>query len=90
MFYVNEFVEWCSNHNNSGIINFNKQSNLVENNMYEYFLFIREHYKNPEFISAVNGMSLWFHKTQKKLSKSLRNTDKFELKTLRMSIHEII
>jgi len=90
MFYVNEFVEWCSNHNNSGIINFNKQSNLVENNMYEYFLFIREHYKNPEFISAVNGMSSWFHKTQKKLSKSLRNTDKFELKTLRMSIHEII
>ena len=90
MFHINEFIEWCANHNNSGVINFNKQHHLVENNMYEYFLFIREHYKNPEFINAVNRMLSWFHKTQKKLSKSLRNTDKFELKTLRMSIHEII
>lgn len=90
MFHVNEFIEWCSDYNKNGIINFNKQPHLVENNMYEYFLFIREHYKNPEFIKAVNGMLSWFHKTQKKLSKSLRNVDKFELKTLRMSIHEII
>jgi hypothetical protein len=90
MFHMNEFIEWCVNHNSSGIINFNKQPHLVENNMYEYFLFIREHYKNPEFINTVNGMLSWFHKTQKRLSKSLRNTDKFELKTLRMSIHEII
>jgi hypothetical protein len=90
MFHVNEFIEWCSDYNKNGVINFNKQPHLVENNMYEYFLFIREHYKNPEFINAVNGMLSWFHKTQKKLSKSLRNADKFELKTLRMSIHEII
>ena len=90
MFHVNEFIEWCSDYNKNGIINFNKQPHLVENNMYEYFLFIREHYKNPEFIKTVNKMLLWFHKTQKKISKSLIHADKFELKTLRMSIHEII
>lgn len=90
MFYVNDFIEWCDVHNGSSIINFNKKHNIVENNMYEYFQFIREHYKNPEFIKTVNKMLLWFHKTQKKISKSLRHADKFELKTLRMSIHEII
>lgn len=48
MFNMNEFISWCSK-NNRNVIDFKKSNN----NIMEYCRFIKKHYKNPNFISAI-------------------------------------
>lgn len=48
MFNMNEFISWCSK-NNRNVIDFKKSNN----NIMEYCRFIKKHYKNPNFIRAI-------------------------------------
>ena len=46
---MNKFISWCSK-NNRNVIDFTKS----DQNIVNYCYFIKKHYKNPNFIRAIN------------------------------------
>lgn len=72
MFYHNDFIEWCLL-NNGSTLNFKKTGENIE----KYAGFIKDHYRNQEFLDAI--------KTIQKLpiKKTLSNT-------LRMTVFELV
>lgn len=71
MFYLNEFIEW-NVHNNKSSLQFNKGSANIQS----YFMFIREHYKMPEFVKSMDIFEKWFSKQHKKtiINQTMRMT----------------
>ena len=59
MFHINPYIEWCIV-NNSNVLNFNKRSQIVDNNIESYCAFIREHYSNSEYLTKVKHIEKWF------------------------------
>ena len=80
MFYVNDFIEWVINHN--GVtLNFGKEPTRLNTNLDEYCGFVREHYQLPGYVNMIDELDVWFSK--------IKNSNRIELQTLRMSLHEI-
>jgi len=75
MFYSNEFIEW-NVHNNKSSLQINKGSATIQS----YFMFIREHFKMPEFVKSMDIFEKWFSKQHKK---TIIN------QTMRMTLFEI-
>ena len=82
MFFINDYVEWCLDHNSNGL-NFDKTSSKLKNNMEEYCGFIRDHYTNKEYIGVLKNIDNWYD------SVNPHNVKSMELQTLRMTSLEI-
>jgi hypothetical protein len=82
MFYINDFVEWCVDHNEV-VLNFNKEPKQIKKNMTEYCDFIGERYNNVEYTSILSSIDSWFEEIHPHKMKSV------ELQTLRMTMHEL-
>ena len=77
MFYSNDFIEWCVEHNHNSIAFRPTQKNILE-----LFVFISHRYDSSEFIRNIEIFENWFSEHQNK------KTILFEMNTLRMSISE--
>jgi hypothetical protein len=82
MFYINDFVEWCLDHNSNGL-NFDKTPSKLKKNMEEYCGFIRDHYTNKEYIGVLKNIDNWYD------SVNPHNMKSMELQTLRMTSLDI-
>jgi hypothetical protein len=82
MFFINDYVEWCLDHNSNGL-NFDKTPSKLKNNMEEYCGFIRDHYTNKEYIGVLKNIDNWYD------SVNPHNVKSMELQTLRMTSLEI-
>lgn len=74
MFFYDDFLAWCFLHN-GGSIAFDRKK------LPEFIIFIKEHYKHPEFLTQIENMERFFMETYEK------NTPVF--KTMRMSLFEL-
>jgi hypothetical protein len=83
MFFVNDFVEWCVE-NNDNSINFNKDTDVLNETQTKYCEFIGEHYKEQSYVDTVDALKKWFDKMENK-----KINEKIELRTLRMSVYEM-
>jgi hypothetical protein len=86
IFYANDFIEWCADHStksSASAMNFDKNPRTIHKNMEEYCIFIRDHYKLPEFLSTIYQIHSWYDNIHPHILTSI------ELKTLRMTTHEI-
>jgi hypothetical protein len=81
MFFVNDFIEWCvENNETNGIVtlNFNKTNENIDS----YIEFIEEHFLNSSYTSSLTIFENWFQNiTHLSVSKEIYNT-------LRMSVNE--
>ena len=82
MFFINDYVEWCLDHNSNGL-NFDKTPSKLKKNMEEYCGFIRDHYTNKEYIGLLKKIDNWYD------SVNPHNVKSMELQTLRMTSLEI-
>lgn len=55
IFFIDEFIVWCYNHNGGYTIQFDKKKNL-DINLDSYCSFIREHYDDPRFLNIIYQM----------------------------------
>jgi hypothetical protein len=78
MYNVNEFIEWC-NDMNKGSLNFNKTPLSLEKNIERYCGFIRNHFKDTNYLELIYGIEKWLFREPKKM----------ENQTLRMTVFEI-
>ena len=78
MYNVNEFIEW-SNDMNNGSLNFNKTPLSLEKNIERYCGFIRNHFKDTNYLELIYGIEKWLFREPKKM----------ENQTLRMTVFEI-
>lgn len=74
MYFYDDFLSWCFLHNR-GSIAFDKK------NMNEFVIFIKEHYKQHEFLTEIENMERFFNENRSK------NTIHF--KNMRMSLFEL-
>ena len=83
LFNINDFVLWCSKHNNLSL-NFSQISthSNINNKMLEYCNLIREQYMNPDYIYHLNSIQ----NTIKQIKTIPKN--KYILENLRMTITE--
>jgi len=79
MFYSDDFINWCVVHNKNSI-----QFDKSPSNLNDYCEFIREHYKLPQYKSALLVIESWFSK----LNKTKYDKNILVLKSLRMTIFE--
>lgn len=79
MFFSNDFIEWCAEHNHNSIAFISTQKNMLD-----FFVFISERYRSPEFLKNMNIFETWFSNMPERYP----DVDNFELSTLRMSISE--
>ena len=68
LFFTNDFIEWCSKHNNENILNFNKTSSNLDN----FCEFILNIHNRPEYLLELNHMKLWIQ--QQKMTPIVKNT----------------
>lgn len=76
MFYYNDFIEWCYIHNNKSL-----EFTKTQNNINQFFEFIKTRYNSDEYINSISIFENWF-------SNQNQNNNTFILNTLRMSISE--
>jgi len=76
MFFYNDFIEWCARQN-KGTIYFKK----TQSNILSLVDFIKDKYNDPRYIDIINKLEQWFSTT---------NYNGFEMKSLRMSIHDYL
>ena len=74
---INKFIEWI-NINNNGSFKFNHTNDTIE----KYIAFIRDNYKNTDYINIMKTVEKYFKKV-----KGNKKNEK-ELETLRMTLHE--
>jgi hypothetical protein len=74
LFYVNDFLEWCREHNGEKVLCFGRGGGL-EKNLADYCEFFEKRYSTKEYLSFMRGFS--------DLENPTRN---FETGTLRMTI----
>ena len=84
MYKINHFLEWCVSHNGYSI-RFGKTDAELNSNMNDYYELVREHYVDKKYITCIDNLEEWFKRQQK-----TKRKDDTELKTLRMSLFEII
>ena len=77
MYYINEYIEWISLHNN-GSLSFVK----TNDNILNYCGFVREHYKLSGYIKTTEYFEKWFLRNKK------LNT--LEANTMRMTALEFV
>ena len=82
MFYLNDFIEWCVDHNEQ-VLNFNKEPRQIKKNMTEYCDFIGERYNSAEYTRILSIIDSWFENIHPHKMKSV------ELQTLRMTMYEL-
>ena len=82
MFFINDYVEWCLDHNSNGL-NFDKTPSKLKKNMEDYCGFIRDHYTNKEYIGVLKNIDNWYD------SVNPHNMKSMELQTLRMTSLEL-
>lgn len=78
LFNLNKFIEWV-NINNNGSFKFNHTNDTIE----KYITFIRDNYKNTDYINIMKTVEKHF----KKIKVNKKNEK--ELETLRMTLHEL-
>jgi len=81
IYYVDDFISWCIEHNKN-VLNFNKLPSVLYKNMNDYCNFVEERYKKNEYKSLLSTIEGWYNK----INPNTLNI--IELKTLRMSILE--
>jgi hypothetical protein len=70
---INDFVEWCIQHNNNSL-NFNGKNDV------KFFKFLLKIYNQADYIQTIQNMKEFIEKQS--------NKQEFVLKTLRMSMNE--
>jgi hypothetical protein len=92
IFFINDFVEWCVDHNNKSLLNFNKTPSILNKNMEEYCGFIKEHYNRNEYTALIKLIDSWYENLRDENLRyekiNFNNNNIIELKTLRMTILE--
>lgn len=78
LFNLNKFIEWI-NINNNGSFKFNHTNDTIE----KYIAFIRDNYKNTDYINIMKTVEKYFKKV-----KGNKKNEK-ELETLRMTLYEL-
>lgn len=79
MFYCNDFIEWCYVNNKKSI-----QFTKTQNNVNNFFEFIKSKYKSDEYMNSMSIFENWFLLSNQKNE----NQKSFILNTLRMSVFE--
>jgi hypothetical protein len=82
MFYYNDFIEWCYIHNNKSL-----EFTKTQNNINQFFEFIKTRYNSDEYINSISIFENWFSNQNQNENNSRRHNT-FILNTLRMSISE--
>ena len=77
MYYINEYIEWISLHNN-GSLSFVK----TNDNILNYCGFVREHYKLSEYVKTIGYFEKWFLRNKK--------INTLEANTMRMTALEFV
>jgi len=79
MFQLNDFLKWCYLHN-KGSLNFNNHNKTNDEKILLYCEFIREHYKDSDYLNCLNIFEKWFQN---------KNKCNIECNTLRMTLFEV-
>jgi hypothetical protein len=79
LFFVDDFLEWCGEHNESGGIRFSTEN--VDETMIEYCQWIEAHYLQKEYVGILKKIEPWFH-SKKAKGKSLEDIRR----TMRMTV----
>jgi hypothetical protein len=79
MFQLDHFLKWCYVHN-KGSLNFNNHNKTSDEKILLYCEFIREHYKNSDYLNCLNIFEKWFQN---------KNKCTIECNTLRMTLFEV-
>lgn len=79
LFYVDDFLCWCKEHNGEAHLNFGKRD--VEENMIDYCEFIGQRYLREEYKGTLAKIEPWFHSKEAKKNSLVR-------KTMRMTVYE--
>jgi hypothetical protein len=79
MFQLDHFLKWCYIHN-KGSLNFNNHNKTSDEKILLYCEFIREHYKDSDYLNCLNIFEKWFQN---------KNKCTIECNTLRMTLFEV-
>jgi hypothetical protein len=79
LFFADDFLQWCGEHNDSGSMRFSKVE--IDDTMMKYCLWIEEHYLRKEYVGLLKKIEPWFHSKRAK-------SPSFERirKTMRMTV----
>jgi hypothetical protein len=81
IYYADDFISWCIDHNKS-VLNFNKLPSVLDKNMDDYCKFIEERYKKNDYKNLLSSIEDWYNILNPYMFTAI------ELKTLRMSVLE--
>jgi hypothetical protein len=79
LFFVDDFLKWCGEHNDNGSMRFSKVE--MDDTMMKYCVWIEEHYLRKEYVGLLKKIEPWFHSKRAK-------SPSFEMirKTMRMTV----